>query len=340
MKPVLAVLAVAALVAGCGGGDEREPFPEGSGSAIDRPVTDLPLGTAVTWPVLREDDELRAAVDRAFASVTPENEMKWERVQPERGEFAFGDADALVDWARRSGKRIRGHTLVWHQQIAGWVADVPRDELEAVLVEHVRRTAGHFRGKVDSWDVVNEPFEDDGRWRTAEGFPFLDALGPGYVEVALRAAREADADAKLFVNEIAAEGGGPKLEALKKLVRTLKARDVPLDGIGLESHHEAGQAPSRARVEQTIRELVALDVDVEITELDVEDTGAGPEAQARGFADTAAACAAVPRCRRVTVWGVSDRDSWLGAENRPLAFDDRLRPKPAWNALVGALRRP
>jgi endo-1,4-beta-xylanase len=336
-----ALLAGLLVLAGCGGADEppREPFPEGAGAAIERPEVDVPLGTAVTWSVLSGDAELQTAIERAFDSVTPENEMKWELVEPERGELRYDDADALVAWARERGKRVRGHTLVWHQQIPGWVADVDRDELESVLVEHVKEVAGHFRGKVDSWDVVNEPFTDAGEWRSDKGFPFLDALGPGYVEVALRAARAADPDAKLFVNEIGAESGGPKLEALKRMVRDLEARGVPLDGIGLESHHEAGKAPSRERVEQTIRELVALGVDVEITELDIEDTGAGPEAQAQGYRDTAAACAAVRRCRRLTVWGVSDRDSWLGVESRPLPFDTALRPKPAWDALVEALRR-
>lgn len=334
-------LLVAALAcAGCGG-DDREPFPDGAAEHVPRVETRVPLGTAVTWSALDADDELEAAVERAFVSVTPENEMKWERLEPERGEYAFGDADALVDWARERGKRVRGHTLVWHQQVPAWLGGRRWEagELERVLTEHVRRVVGRYRGRVDTWDVVNEPLTDDGRWRSDEGFPFLDVLGPRYVEIALRAARAADPRARLFVNEIAAEGGGAKLDALVRLARDLRARGVPLDGIGLESHHDVEHAPGRSRVAETIARLAATGVEVEITELDVADPGGDEQAQARAYRDTAAACAAAPACRRVTIWGVSDRDSWLGPERRAAPFDADLRPKPAWEALVGALGR-
>jgi endo-1,4-beta-xylanase len=342
VRTLVALAAVCTLATACG--DERPgraPFPGGAGARVAAAHTDVPLGTAVTWSVLQDDDEQAAAVGRAFDSITPENEMKWEVVEPRRGRFAFGDADALVGWARAHGKRVRGHTLVWHQQAPAWLGaeDWSAAEAERILVEHVRAVAGHFRGKVDSWDVVNEPFTDDGGWRSDENFPFLDKLGPRYVEVALRAARQADPGARLVINEIGAESGGPKLAALVKLARDLRGRGVPLDAIGLESHHEVGKAPSRARVRATMRALAATGVDVEVTELDVADPSGDARAQAAAYADTAAACAAVRACRRLTIWGVSDRDSWLGADRRALPFDTELRPKPAWDALVTALKR-
>ena len=207
----------------------------------------MPLGTAVTWSVLREDDELATVVDRAFDSVTPENEMKMALLQPERGEFAFDDADALVDWARERGKQVRGHTLVWHQQVPGWLGeeDWSAAELEQVLAEHVRKVVSRYRGRVTTWDVVNEPFTDEGELRSDDGFPFLAVLGPRYIEIALRAAREADPEARLMVNEIGAEVGGPKLDALVEMAEALKERDVPLDGIGLESHLTTERPPGR-----------------------------------------------------------------------------------------------
>ena len=340
----VALVVLVATAAGCGGGDdppERAPFPDGAAARIADPRTDPPLGTALPWSIAGKDAELREAVDRGFDSVTPENEMKFEALHPERDEYTFEVADELVTWATDHRKRIRGHTLIWHQQVPKWLGDRRWEpaELERVLVDHVTTVVGRYRGRIDTWDVVNEPFTDAGQARSDDGSPWLDTLGPRYVEIALRAARAADPDARLFVNEIGAELGGPKLGALVRMVRDLKARNVPIDGIGLESHLNARTPPSRARLRRTIERLAALDVDVEITELDVVQPDGPLERQAEVYADVAAACASVPRCVRLTVWGVSDRDSWLGPDQRPLPFDSRLAPKPAWPALTGALKR-
>ena len=337
------LVALSALVAGCGtaASPEREPFPSGAAERVEDPATDVPLGTAVTWSVLREDEQLATVVERAFDSVTPENEMKMELLQPERGDFAFDDADALVEWARERGKEVRGHTLVWHQQVPDWLSkdDWTAPELERVLTEHVRTVVSRYRGKITTWDVVNEPFTDAGELRSDDGFPFLAVVGPRYVEIALRAARDADPDARLMVNEIGAELGGPKLDALVRMAEQLKARGVPLDGIGLESHLTTERPPGRGVMRNSIERLAKLGLDVEITELDVADPKGDAQAQAAIYRDAGAACAAVPRCRRLTTWGVSDRDSWLGADQRPLPFDAELRAKPAWEALTRSLRR-
>jgi endo-1,4-beta-xylanase len=343
VRPLLAAL-VALLAAGCGAdaAADKEPFPAGAAAQVEEPRTDVPLGTALPWSVAEHDEELLGVVRRAFDSVTPENELKPEVVQPERGEYDFADADALVAWARRNGLRVRGHTLVWHQQVPEWLSDerLTAPELEQVLVEHVRTVVGRYRGRIDTWDVVNEPFTDAGEPRTGDGAPWLGVLGPRYAETALRAARAADPDARLFVNEVGAERGGPKLDALVRMARDFRRRGVPLDGIGLEAHLDAANPPARAQLQATLERLAGLDLDVEITELDVASGGQTAEQQqAAVYAAAGAACAAVRRCRRLTVWGVSDRDSWLGADRRPLPFDARLRPKPAWFALTGALRR-
>ena len=336
--------ALALALAGCGGDPdppEREPFPPGAAERIADPQTDVPLGVAVPWAIAQDDGELRTAVERGFDSVTPENELKPEAVQPQRGEYEFEEADELVTWAREAGKRIRGHTLVWHQQVPRWLGRRTWEpaELEQLLVDHITTVVRRYGGSIDTWDVVNEPFTDGGAPRSDDGFPFLEGLGPRYVEIALRAARAADPDARLFVNEIGAEAGGPKLDALVRFARDAKKRGVPLDGIGLEAHLNVENAPGRQRLQRTIERLAAADVDVEITELDVVAKSGSPDDQARVYADAAAACAAVRRCTRLTVWGVSDRDSWLGPEAKPLPFDTRLAAKPAWLALTSELRR-
>ncbi len=309
-----------------------------------RPAMAVPLGAAVRWDRLSTDRRLRALALRAFESLTPENELKMERVQPRRGRFSFAKADAIVNFAVRRGKRVRGHTLIWPQQSPPWLrrGRWSAPELRGVLENHVRTVVGHFRGRIDTWDVVNEPLSPGGGWRAGEA-PWLAVLGPEYVALALRAARAADPRAKLFVNEFAVEHPGPKLDALVALVRRLRAQRVPLDGVGLQLHTNLALAPSRARLTAALRRLAALGVEVELTEVDVGTSagrGTGAQrlaAQARAYGGFARACRAVIACGRITVWGVSDRDSWLGPGDRPLLFDDRLAPKPAHRAVLRAL---
>jgi endo-1,4-beta-xylanase len=201
--------------------------------------------------------------------------------------------------------------------------------VEANLRTHVRRLATRYRGRVDQWDAVNEPLEDDG---TMTPNPFQKALGERWIDLAFRTAHEADPEAKLFLNEIGAEQGR-KFAALIALAERLKARGVPIDGIGLQGHTDSRDYPRRATFDKALKAIAALGLKAEITELDVE--GAEPEA----FAAAAEACAAAANCTGVTVWGVTDRWSWLGAGKTPLPFDAGGKAKPALAALTRPLRR-
>ena len=296
------------------------------------------LGAAVTIAPLRTDAGYRASYAETFDSLTPENEMKWERVQPSIARFTFGDADRIVEWAQRHGKRVRGHPLVWDQQIPGWLASgrFSAGRLERLVREHVTRMVRRYRGRVESWDVVNEPFEDDGTWSQTL---FHNVLGDRFVEIAFRAARAADPDARLFLNELAAERAGPKQAALFRLVKDFKARGVPIDGVGFQNHTEADDAPTGRELARTIARFAALGLDVEITEMDVAiPPGSDPLDQARTFAAAARACRDQPRCTGLTVWGVGDRYHWLGPAKRAVLFDSAGRPKPARDALLAAWR--
>lgn len=297
------------------------------------------LGAAVAIGPLRGDATYRSAYAQTFDSLTPENEMKWERVQPSITRFTFGDADRLVEWAVRHGKRVRGHPLVWDQQIPGWLAErswKARD-LQKVVRDHVNRVVRRYRGRVESWDVVNEPFEGDGSWSTTL---FHNVLGDGFVEDAFRVARAADPHARLFLNELGAERPGPKQDALFELVKALKGRGAPIDGVGFQNHTEAATAPTRKELARTIDRFAALGVDVEITEMDVR-LGAGDPAaaQAGPYVDAALACQAAARCTGLTVWGVTDKYSWVGSDERATLFDAQGHPKPAHDALLRAWGR-
>ena len=316
-------LAVAAVVERAVDGSAEFPLPD---RAPRPPEYAKPLGAALSLDPAREDDAYRDAYLRTYTSLTPENAMKWAIVHPQRGRWDFDEADALVEMAQRTGRRVRGHPLVWDQQLPAWAGE---GDVEANLREHVRRLAARYRGRVDQWDAVNEPLEDDG---TLTPNPFQKALGERWIDLAFQTARAADPKAKLFLNEIGAEQGR-KFKALIRLAQRLEDRGVPIDGIGLQGHTDSVDYPRRETFDRALRAIARLGLKAEITELDVE--GAEPKA----FAAAAAACAAAPNCTGVTVWGVTDRWSWLGEKAAPLPFDAAGEPKPALAALTRALAR-
>jgi endo-1,4-beta-xylanase len=280
-----------------------------------------------------------------LTSVTPENAMKWESVEPVRGEFNWKRADELVAFAKAHGQKVRGHTLVWHSQLPRWLTtgSFEPGELKDLMVAHIATEAGRYRGEIYAWDVVNEAFNDDGSWRPSI---WHDAMGPDYVAIAFRATRAADPDAKLYINDYNIETDGPKMQALYDLVASLKREGVPIDGVGLQSHFIGGKMP--ADFQAVMQKFAALGVDVAVTELDLRLPLPASEealkAQATDFARVVTACRETPRCVGVTTWGVTDDHSWIpiffSDFGAALPFDDKYRPKPAVPAMIDAWTKP
>ncbi|BAJ26973.1 MULTISPECIES: endo-1,4-beta-xylanase [Kitasatospora] len=297
------------------------------------------FGTALTQSNLNSST-ITAIAGAQFDVVTPGNEMKWDTTEPSAGNFNFGPGDQIVSFAKAHSMRVRGHTLVWHSQLPSWVGNLPANQVQAAMENHVTTEATHYKGQVYSWDVVNEPFNEDG---TLRADAFYNAMGTGYIADALRTAHAADPNAKLYLNDYNIEGLGAKSDAMYQLVSSLKQQGVPIDGVGFESHFIVGQVPGSLKA--NIQRFTALGVNVAITELDdrmpVPASAANLAQQATDYAYVVNSCLAVAGCVGVSQWGVGDPDSWIpdffSGYGAATMYDANYQPKAAYNAVVTAL---
>jgi len=333
---------------------------------------ELVVGTAVSPDELNPADPHFRLLTKHFGAIVAGNEMKPEALQPREGVFSFDVADRLVAYSERTGSRLRGHTLLWHNQTPSWFftdpKDPSKDASKALLLQrlktHVTTVVSHFKGQVYAWDVVNEVLSDgkgDARGlRTgAEGSRWYAIAGADYLDVAFRAARAADPDALLTINDYNLESSPAKRQAMYDLVKGMKARGVPVDVIGIQGHISL-YGPSVDDFRKTIRLFASLGVKVQVTELDMSIYSGGAEGkkeptkdvlarQARRYAELFQMFREEARAGRldmVMFWGSSDDTTWLdnfpvpGRPDAPLLFDRRLQAKPAFWALVDPSQVP
>jgi endo-1,4-beta-xylanase len=310
--------------------------------------TGVTLASAVDVAALGGEADYRTVLNREFSGVTAENAMKWESVEPQRGVFDWSGADAVVAGARANHQIVRGHTLVWHSQLPTWLTDgvnagtISDAGLRTILRDHIMTEVGRYRGTVRAWDVVNEVLNEDGTLRQTI---WLDHLGPGYIADAFRWAHQADPQAKLYYNDFNLESIGPKSDAALALVKQLKADRVPIDGVGFQGHL-AIQFGFPGDLADNMRRFIAAGVETALTEVDVRmPLPVTPEKQATQAAfyrDTFDACVRVRHCVGYTVWGFTDRHSWIpgffAGEGSACLFDENLATKPAYDALLEVRR--
>jgi endo-1,4-beta-xylanase len=330
----------------------------------------LRIGTAVDMAALSEP-EYREIASTEFSTVTAENVMKWESLEPTRGTYDWTAADELVRFAQRNRQLVRGHVLVWQNQLPGWltqgVADGSIDtaELRDLLRRHITTVVSRYRGSIWQWDVVNEAASDP--WDTPstihyKGF-WAQHLGPGYIADAFRWARAADPKALLFYNDYNIEAFGSDDPATDKtrfvydLVRRLRAEGVPIDGVGIQGHLGTQYGNYHPfQVADALGRFARLGVATSFTEVDVRSqmtpgVRAGDtneinprlQASAANFSVLLRACLADRHCLSYTVWGFTDKHSWVPGwfsnppEGMATLYDEQYRPKLAYHLVKSDL---
>jgi endo-1,4-beta-xylanase len=333
------------------------PRPAGSASGTLRDAADahkILIGAAAASAHLAET-EYANILGSEFSQLQAENEMKFGVIHPrpdtDPHPYDFSGADALVAFAQAHHMVVRGHTLVWHNQIPEWITKGTNtsSQLANILHGHIDTMLTRYGSKVYAWDVVNEAFNDDGSMRHTIWYdqPGIGAgSGTAYIEQVLRWAHAADPKARLFYNDYDAEEVNKKSDAIYAMARDFKKRGVPLDGIGFQAHislkfEDPAKLVSFAR---NLQRFADLGLELHITELDIRLGNSSPAAlaaQARLYGEITALCVQQSSCKLLQTWGFTDKHSWIPSfykgQGWALLWDDAYRKKPAYTAVRDVL---
>ncbi|GAA2394419.1 beta-xylanase [Catellatospora methionotrophica] len=332
---------------------------------------DLYIGTAVDMAALNDaaDPRYRELVASQFSTVTAENVMKWESLEPTRGTYDWAPADELLAFAQQNNQRVRGHVLVWQNQLPGWLTtgvedgSISTEQLRDILRNHITTVVKHFKGRIWQWDVVNEAVSDP--WDSPstlhyKGF-WAQHLGPDYIADAFRWARAADPKALLFYNDynIEAFGSGDpaddKTQFVYDMAKNLLAQRVPIDGVGSQGHlgTQYGNYDT-LQVAAALKKFAGLGLATAFTEVDVrsqlteavrngDSNEINPrlQASAANYSVLLQACLADRHCLSFTVWGFTDKHSWVpdwfGNEGMANIYDENYQPKRAYHLMKADL---
>jgi len=318
----------------------------------------LIYGAGGIFHALSSEADLANSFAQECGMLVPENELKWGSIRPSVDTFDFTQADWMAEFAKERGMFFRGHTLVWHTNLPKWFKEVVnRQNAEQILLKHIKTVAGHYAGRIHSWDVVNEAiFLKDGRSDGLRNQPWLQLLGFDYIDIAFRAAAEADPQALLVYNDNGLDYyDTPEAEATKravlKLLERLKSMGTPVHALGIQSHlwgHET--RINHTKLRNFLSDVASLGLKIMITEMDVVDSKLPLDIVVRDrivaevYEDFLSVVLDEPATIAVITWGLSDRYTWRsttrprsdGAPVRPLPLDAELKRKLAWNAIARA----
>ncbi|HZM79981.1 MAG TPA: endo-1,4-beta-xylanase [Candidatus Limnocylindrales bacterium] len=292
---------------------------------------------------LANEAAYRAVAAAEFNQVTAENAMKWDATEPSDNNFTFTQADQVVAFAQANNQIVHGHTLVWHSQTPQWVQGLSGTAMRTAMQDHISRVVGRWATNpiVQSWDVVNEVFNEDGSLR--QSF-WLNAMGQTYIADAFRFARAADPDARLCINDFNVEGINAKSTAMFNLVQQLRSQNVPVDCVGFQAHL-AVQFSFPSQVAQNVARFAQLGVQVRFTELDVRIPLPADQneinTQNQYYTNIVNACLGSTACAGVTIWGFTDKYSWVpdtfSGQGQALIYDANYNQKAAYTAVHNAL---
>ncbi len=330
------------------------------------------VGAALNRSRITGTDTLsKRIVAEQFNSYTPENDMKWMWIHPKPGVYRFDISDQFVAMGESRHKHLVAHTLVWHNQTPRWVFQdsegnpTTRDTLLMRMKDHIQTIMGRYKGRIHTWDVVNEALDDKGGFRETN---WQQIIGDDYVEKAFQFAREADPDAHLIYNDFSMNLSG-KREGTVRLIQDLRSKGIRVDGVGMQCHYGL-KYPTLEEIEASIVAFAEIGLDVMITELDVSvlpspfgnpggEIGRRPayrpeldpykeflpDSVQQLLAERYAGLFGLfvkhaDKISRVTFWGVDDKTSWKnnfpirGRTDYTLLFDRQLEPKPAFDAVI------
>ena len=313
------------------------------------------IGAAVQSGYISGEPEYAAVLNREFSMVEPEYEMLWGTIHPTQATYNFTGADRIVDYAARNNMLVRADHLVWHSALPAWLTNgnFTSAQLSQILHDHITAVAGHYAGKVYSWEVVNEAVTDSGtalRSSIWNDQPGIGLSGIAWIEQAFRWAHEADPKALLFYNDYSTDDINTKSDFVYNMVKQMLADGVPIHGVGLQMHLTNNVSyPTVAGLEANIKRLTDLGLQVVITEMDVRlpvnsagDVSASDNAiQAQLFSRVFTACIKFPLCTGIQTWGITDKHSWIPGTfpgtGAGLLFDANYQPKTAYNSALNPL---
>lgn len=315
-----------------------------------RNVSPFPFGAAINISTLKSSTIYRSTVIREFNSLTPENVMKMKNISLGRGQYFWDDADYLIAFAQANKIRVHGHTLVWYNSTPAWITNFTgtTDDWKAILHEYILAVVGRYKGKIQSWDVLNEALNDDGTFRDCV---WLQHIGIGYIDLCYQYAHEADPNVLLFYNDYGTEYSTAKRTALNNLVADLKSRNVPIDGIGLQMHININRPNSTIQTAITTAAQTGLKIHISEFDVDVNYQKLATltynttlaAAQKDKYKITTKAFFDLPASQRYgfTFWGVYDSQSWLSTAtvpDWPLPFDNDFNKKDAYYGILEGLK--
>ena len=313
--------------------------------------TDFQIGAAIALAPSVSDTNYRSFVYGGnFGSITTENALKWQFIHPQPGVYDYTEADSLVNIARRSNLNIHGHTLVFGEANPAWVQQLPvttaadKNTVKNIMIDHITNVVEHFKGRVASWDVVNEPIDEDDP-TSLRPHLWYKAMGESYIATAFETAHKADPTAKLYINDYGLEADGERWDTMLALVTKLKATGVPIDGVGFQAHiYEQADTIDPAVLRRHIQQLASLGLTARISEMDVYSDD-GPDVQAKQYSDVFAACFSEPTCTSWTTWGITDRYNLYLDDNERITmgqdylWDKNSQPTAAVTAIQQYLRQ-